>query len=250
MMNPQWLIPALVVALSTPAIAAEKTKLEEHSQTYSVGLGATRLIYQMPSRGAMLSVNNPNDYPVLVQSAVTTEDGSVDSPFTVTPPLFRLDAQQKSSVRVLMTKDIALSDTEKLYWFCATGIPPEADDVWIDGQVVKSDVATLNVRVKMKQCIKLFVRPPALKHGPQDSAGSVTWQWDGNALVGKNATPFYVNLKSLSVGGTEIASPEFIPPQGTQRYTLKTGHTASMPIKWQVINDIGGVSKMYTGQVR
>lgn len=247
MINRQLFITALLFTLHTPAMAAKKTTIEEHNQTYSVGLGLTRLIYQTPSQGVILPINNPNDYPVLVQSTVTTEKKDGETAFVVTPPLFRLDPQQKTNVRVMMVNGDGVTDVEKLYWFCATGIPPKSGDAWSD---TKEDVATINVKVKMKQCIKLLVRPAGLKLGPQQSASLVTWHRDGDMLVGENPTPFYINFKTLSLGNTLIPIPDYISPKGTTRYPLPKGHSASSEVKWQVINDIGGVSQTYTAQAR
>lgn len=188
---------AVAMAFSSASMAAEKneTTIVNKVHSYSVGLGASRIIYTPSSRGATLSVNNPNDYPVLVQSSVIPEQKGGDAPFLITPPLFRLDAHQQSRLKIIMTSNNANKENEPLYWMCATGIPPEQGDVWA-GQVKTKNTAFIDVRIRASQCIKLLVRPEALmKSKPQDVAKLVTWDIRGNDITAKNPTPYYMNVK-------------------------------------------------------
>ncbi|NPE97657.1 Dr fimbrial biogenesis chaperone DraB, partial [Escherichia coli] len=68
------------------------------------------------------------DYPMLVQSEVLSEDQKSPAPFVVTPPLFRLDGQQSSRLRIVRTGGEFPSDRESLQWICVKGIPPKEDD--------------------------------------------------------------------------------------------------------------------------
>lgn len=134
------LVCAMVAGiLSVPATAAENsTKVEQHTRTYSVGLGKTRIIYSPSTSGSVISVSNSNEFPVLVQSSVKSvneKDG--EAPFVVTPPLFRLDPKQQSRLRVVMTQDVKVKDKESLYWLCAMGIPPEQGDAWAEGMMAR-----------------------------------------------------------------------------------------------------------------
>ncbi|EPL4527120.1 fimbria/pilus periplasmic chaperone, partial [Enterobacter asburiae] len=124
---------ALMSALN-PAIAAGNasgdTRLEQKTTTYSVGLSATRLVYTTGSPGISVTINNPDDFPVPAQSEITAADDKGRAPFSVTPPLFRLDGKQQSRVRVIMTGEPAATDRESLNWLCVTAIPPEKGDAW------------------------------------------------------------------------------------------------------------------------
>lgn len=73
------------------------------TNTFRVTLGATRVICPEGAAGAQLSVSNPQSRPMLVQSKVTDEDHKTPSPFLVTPPLFRLEANQQSRLRIIRT---------------------------------------------------------------------------------------------------------------------------------------------------
>ncbi len=46
-------------------------------------------------------ISNPNDFPVLALSEVSPSEGRASTPFSVTPPLFRLDAKQQSRIRII-----------------------------------------------------------------------------------------------------------------------------------------------------
>lgn len=136
--------------------------------------------------GETLTVINDQDYPMLVQSEVLSEDQKSPAPFVVTPPLFRLDGQQSSRLRIVRTGGEFPSDRESLQWICVKGIPPKEDDRWAEGKdgEKKADKVSLNVQLSVSSCIKLFVRPPAVKGQPDDVAGKVEWQRAGNRLKG------------------------------------------------------------------
>ncbi|MEB7884013.1 fimbria/pilus periplasmic chaperone [Serratia fonticola] len=242
----------VAVILSVPATAAENsTKVEQHTRTYSVGLGKTRIIYSPSTSGSVISVSNSNEFPVLVQSSVKSvneKDG--EAPFVVTPPLFRLDPKQQSRLRVVMTQDVKVKDKESLYWLCAMGIPPEQSDVWAEGSAPakSANTASLNISVRMSQCIKLILRPEAVKGQPQDVASAVTWQREGDKLMASNPTPFYMNLRTLSVGGKDVPDANFIPPMSSR--TFEVPHGVSGKVSWTIVNDLGGDSGPYEANAR
>lgn len=250
----QFSLVCVLVAgvLSVPAHAAEKaTKVEQNVRTYSVGLGKSRIIYNPATSGAVISVSNSNEFPVLVQSSVkpvNEKEGA--APFVVTPPLFRLEPKQQSRLRVVMTQDVKMKDRESLYWLCAMGIPPEQGDMWAEGSTSSknSNTASLNVRIRMSQCIKLIVRPEAVKGQPQDVASAVTWRQEGNKLIASNPTPFYMNLKALSIGGIVLPDMDYIPPMDSRSFGVP--HGASGKVSWTIVNDLGGDSGPYEANVR
>lgn len=217
--------------------AGEPVSLKPVIHNWSVGLSTTRVIYDPQSRGEEVTVTNPNDYPVLVQSGVTEEDKKTPAPYLVTPPLFRLDAGQRSRLRVVRTGGPGPSDRETLSWLCVTGIPPERGDAWAGRAAPHGKTAELDINVRMSRCIKLLLRPEGLRGGPEDQAGRVTWSREGNVLKARNPTPFYMNLSSLSVGGKAVPQPGYIPPSGEAHWTLPAN--AAGPVQWRVITDIG-----------
>lgn len=240
-----FLAASLVLGLmSRQAGAVDKPKMETHTQTFSVRLSATRVIYDPSSMGATLTVTNPQDYPILVQSHVLAEDMKGKAPFVVTPPLFRLDGQQQSRLRIVRTGGDFAKDRESIQWLCVKGIPPKADYEWAKDKDGKSaadnKTISLNVQMSINSCIKLFVRPYSVKGHPDDVAASLVWYRQGNQLKATNDSPFYMNLSSLTVGGRVVRGLHYVPPFSSYNFTLPEG--ASGKIAWRIINDYGGES--------
>ncbi|EFB3864073.1 TPA: fimbria/pilus periplasmic chaperone [Escherichia coli] len=241
---------SLTGLLSAGALAAEGDKPEVSAKTFSLHLGATRVVYNPASSGETLTVINDQDYPMLVQSEVLKEDQKAQAPFVVTPPLFRLDGQQSSRLRIVRTGGDFPADRESLQWICVKGIPPKEDDKWAEEKDKdrKADKVSLQVQLSVSSCIKLFVRPAAVKGRSDEAAARVTWQRTGNRLKGDNPTPFYINLSTLTVGGKEVKEREYIAPFSSREYPLPAG--ASGKVQWKVITDYGGTSKPFEAELK
>ncbi|MDF7788611.1 fimbria/pilus periplasmic chaperone [Pantoea stewartii] len=229
----------LAGALLTQCISAAAAGLQPATSpnTFRVTLGATRVIYPEGAPGAQLSVLNPQDRPMLVQSTVTGEDHKTPAPFLVTPPLFRLEANQQSRLRIIRTGGNLPQTRESLYWLCVKALPPSGD---ASGHAAGVSM-TVNVAISM--CDKLIFRPSGLKGSPEDAAGSLTWTPMGKVLRVSNPTPFYMNLKAVSVGGKEVGNLTYVPPQGSVTLPLPAG--AEGAVKWSVVNDLGGESRRF-----
>lgn len=236
---------AIFFCLIMGDVCAEN-KIETHTQPFSVKLGATRIIYNPDSSGATVSVTNPQDYPVLIQSEVYNEDAKTKAPFIVTPPLFRLDGQQQTRLRIVRTGVDVISDRESLRWLCVKGIPPKPDDEWAKDENNKSGVhknVSVNVQIVMSTCIKLLERPSTIKGSPAEVADSISWEKNGSNLRATNPTPFYMNLSLLKVGGVNIKNASFIAPFSSRVFALPDG--ARGDFEWAVITDYGGESRTF-----
>lgn len=220
-------------------------EIEKTSQNFSLKLGATRLIYNMDSNGEVLVVSNPQDYPMLVQSKVYGDDRKSGAPFMVTPPLFRLNGQQDSQLRIVRTGGSFAKDRESLQWLCVKGIPPKQDDAWAvdDGKSSLSNKATLHAMVSVSNCIKLLIRPSGIGKSA-DAVASIKWELKGRNLLGKNSSPFYINLSTVKVGEVDISIMNYIPPFSSQKFELS--ETISGKVQWKAITDYGGETIMYS----
>lgn len=163
-----------------PYVYAKEPNLHTIQHKFSVKVDETRAIYPLSSvKGISLSMMNPQDYPILVQTQVKGEDKRSPAPFVVTPPLFRLDAGMQGRVRVIRTGGNFPQDRESLQWLCLTGVPPKEGDMWDNSHHDKNketqDV-NLDVRLSISTCMKLLIRPEQLKQKPEDVAGELTWQ--------------------------------------------------------------------------
>lgn len=231
------------------AHANEKTPVKTTTKSFAVKLGATRVIYDPDSNGATLAISNPQDYPMLVQSTVKAEDTTSPAPFVVTPPLFRLDGKQQNRLRIVRTGGVMPTDRESLQWLCIKGIPPKNNDAWANDAAGKSlapktNTMSLDVQLSISNCIKLLVRPDAVKGAVTDVGGNLTWRIAGGNLTVKNPTPFYMNFASLQLGRTTVPNAEYVAPFGSKSYPLPKGASAGQ-VQWKIITDYGGESKVY-----
>lgn len=236
------------------AHADEKTPVNANTKSFAVKLGATRVIYDPDSNGATLAITNPQDYPMLVQSTVKAEDNTSPAPFVVTPPLFRLDGKQQNRLRIVRTGGTMPTDRETLQWLCIKGIPPKTDDAWAKDTAGKSLAPkpkgmSLDVQLSISNCIKLLVRPGAVKGSLTDVGGNLTWHVAGGHLTVKNPTPFYMNFASLKLGSTTVPNAEYVAPFGSKSYPLPKGASTGQ-VQWKLITDYGGESKVYQAAVQ
>ncbi|MEY6306133.1 fimbria/pilus periplasmic chaperone, partial [Salmonella enterica subsp. enterica serovar Corvallis] len=159
---------ALFASNSMVSVYAARQQLNSATKSFSVKLGATRVIYHAGTPGATLSVSNPQDYPILVQSSVKAEDKNSPAPFMVMPPLFRLEANQQSQLRIIRTGGDMPTDRETLQWVCIKAVPPENEP-----SDTQAKGATLDLNLSISTCDKLIFRPDAVKGTPEDVAGNL-----------------------------------------------------------------------------
>ncbi|WP_233445503.1 fimbria/pilus periplasmic chaperone [Enterobacter asburiae] len=241
-------VASVVCMVATGAQAAEPQHVKAATQSFSVKLGATRVIYDPDSAGSSLEVTNPQDYPILVQSKVTGDDKKTAANFMVTPPVFRLDGGQQSRLRIVRVGGEYPKDRESLNWLCVTGVPPKADDEWAQGEASKSKSVSLNIQMSISSCIKLLVRPSSVSGGPEKSGSSLTWILKEGKLEVSNPSPFYMSLTEVKVGNEKVTS-DYVPPFGKTLLTApgaKSGETA----QWKVITDYGGTSQAFQANIQ
>ncbi|EPL4527088.1 fimbrial biogenesis chaperone, partial [Enterobacter asburiae] len=107
-----------------------------------------------------------------------------------------------------------------------------------------------DVKVKLRQCIKLFTRPAGLS-GSADTAGSqVTWHRDAKGLRAVNNSPYFINLKSVTFGSKSIDTPEYIAPFSSTTYTVAGGTGPVSELKFVMINDLGGENAPVTARIQ
>lgn len=240
-------------------VYAEEPNLHAIQHKFSVKVGETRAIYPLSSvKGISLSMVNPQDYPILVQTQIKDEDKHSSAPFVVTPPLFRLDAGMQGRVRVIRTGGNFPQDRESLQWLCLTGIPPKEGDMWDNGHhdnKKETQDVNLDVRLSISTCMKLLVRPDQLKQKPEDVAGELIWQRNGKQLQVNNPTPFYISFKSINLGGKNInlssaGENTYVAPLGERSYALPMDMAGSpVEVNWKIINDLGGESQVFKANV-
>ena len=78
------------------------------------------MLYPADQREITLKLSNEGSGPVLVQSWIDDGDPNaapdqVKVPFTLTPPLFRLDSKKGQTLRIIYTQEPLAKDRESLF---------------------------------------------------------------------------------------------------------------------------------------
>jgi P pilus assembly chaperone PapD len=199
-------------------------------------VGGTRIIYDGTKNETSLSINNPDNSPYLIQTWVDGDGplgenkAAAKPPFVVTPPLFRLEANNENMIRIIRTGGNIPTDRESVYWANVKSIPA-------------TKVGDKNVlQISVKTRIKLFYRPEGISAPSEDIYKTISFHRNGNQLQVNNPTPYYVTFYSLKAGSTPVKTlNQMVPPKGTATYSLPA--TTSAQVTWQAINDFGGTTK-------
>lgn len=199
-------------------------------------IGGTRVIFAGNSQESALGLSNPEPARAyLVQSWVEPESGGGKAPFLVTPPLFRLDPGQENILRIVLTRGGLPQDRESLFWLNVKSVPELARN--------ESEANVLHLSVKTR--LKLFYRPAALARGAQEAYKKLAFSRQGSDLVVRNPTPYYQNLKQLSVNDHAIQaeiSRLTLPPFGEMRYPLPVANATQ--VSWRTITDYGNATPL------
>lgn len=200
-----------------------------HTASAGVVIGGTRVIYDTARKDSSFSVSNTGtSEPYLIQSWVENLHDSNKAPFIITPPLFRLDADQENTLRIIHTGGQLPADKESAFWVNVKTISASE----------KSDSNQLQISVKSR--IKVFYRPTGLPGDATEAYKALTFTRQGRQLKVNNPTPYHVSFFHVRVGDKEIQNAGMVAPQKTLSWEIPPD--ASGPVSWQAINDYGGVS--------
>lgn len=246
-MNKKSILNAVITVLvvSSPLLAVADDSVNAVLTKYETILSTSRIIYNQQSEGEILSVKNPQGYPVLIQSVVLDENKSESEDYVVTPPVFRLDANKTNKLDVISATDDKPNDREKLNWLCVKSIPPKNDDAWMSDSDEKNKLRNtrVNLQLSLNNCIKIIYRPDSLKASPAKAAGKVSWKAKGETLRAVNDSPYYINIASVDVDGNSPVKIDYIPPFGTKDFQFKKSISGAKSVHWKYINDYGGKSE-------
>lgn len=213
----------------------------------SVVIGGTRVVFPADQGEVTVRLSNAAAHPALVEAWIDDGDvrstpDTVDTPFLITPPLFRMEANKDQSLRILYVAGAKPlpRDRESLFWLNVLEIPPKPT-----GEA--ADRNTLQFAIRSR--LKLFYRPAGLPGDPLKAPDQLTFKvisdGKGAALDVHNPTPYYITISKLSLGtgGKTIAGAEgMVAPFGNLRLALKgEAHapTAGTPVVFTTINDYG-----------
>ncbi|MCP2006233.1 UNVERIFIED_ORG: P pilus assembly chaperone PapD [Buttiauxella agrestis ATCC 33320] len=196
----------------------------------AISMSGTRLIYNEDSKETPLTIHNTDDGSIfLIRSWIDNTNGKI--PFTITPPLFRIDSGQENSIRVSKADTSTLSKgKETLFWLNVMAIPPQG------GQKGDKLQFTLNNK------IKLIFRPSSLnnKQSVQTAYTKLKFTKRTSSIRIDNPTPYYVNIFQMKIDNVLVKEKGLtIPPLGG----VEIDQTAGSKVTWSAINDFGGITK-------
>ena len=171
-----------------------------------VTITGTRIIFPGAEREATVRTINRGGSPVLVQ--VWVDDGSKNAdintmtvPFTVTPPVYRIDQGKGQSVRLIYNGMKLPDDRESVYWFNLLEIPA------VNEEYQNKDRLELAFRTR----IKIFYRPASLTADSTLNAEKLRWtvtrSGKSAGVLVNNPTPYYFNFGRMQVSAGNSVYP-------------------------------------------
>lgn len=216
------------------------------AQAYEQGLiGAhfkvSRVIYPAASsRGVSVVFYNTGSRDYLIQSYIREQNvqtglpGKPTGDILVLPPLFRLNAGDSNTLRLLRTGGEYPSDRESVFFLTERMVP--------SGQ----SQTTPGARLVQELSIKVFYRPGALpKSGIASAVKTLEPRVSAGRVTLHNPSPFWLTLRTLSVGGRDVPPGTLfpmVPPFGEQSWPLPpgpNGKEGSVAVGWRAIDEQG-----------
>lgn len=206
------------------------------------GINATRVIFNQNEGHASVTFRNTTPKtPYLVQLILTQDaDGARDNtPFSLFPPIFRLEPNSRQQVRI-NGKPVSLPlDRESVFYLNARAIPSTTDTI--------SARSNAQIRVGVANVIKLFYRPSNLPMTSGHALQSLSFTAVGDGIKAINKSPYYISLSSLSFNHQPVTlnigrGNAMIAPFGDYIYPTSVRQGK---VTWGAINDYGATETFH-----
>ncbi|MGF6094068.1 fimbrial biogenesis chaperone [Pseudomonas sp. 18175] len=218
----------------------------------------TRHIY--PERQREITIQLTNDDPLiprLVQAWLERGDRpsgpeSSDVPFSLSPPVFRIDASKGQAMRLVYTREPLPIDRESLFWLNVLEVPP---NIQPDAALEEGEQNYLRFAFRIRT--KVFFRPAGLPGKPEEAPGRLHWSLQrgpqGAQLQVYNPSSYYVtfNEVALAMGARLDAAvlpgeTGMVAPGGSLALSIHHSKAAVIPpdaqVQFKFINDFGAFS--------
>lgn len=158
----------------------------------------TRVIYPAQQQEVTVRLENKGPRPALVQTWLDTGDrqstpATAQTPFTLSPPIFRIEPHQQQALRLRYSGEPLPTDRESLFWLNVLEVPPLSTDAAQQNQI------ELSFRTRLR----VFLRPQALPYPVGDAPAKLQWKLvaheQGFALQASNPTPYHISLASIDL---------------------------------------------------
>lgn len=218
------------------------------SSIAGIAIDTTRIIFSESDNATGKSVgitsSNQSLTPYLVKAQMLRdpygEQG--ETPFVVTPSLFRLEKGSTNQVRIMKKNVVLPQDKESVFYFRTVAMPTSEKGLNtpqnnIDGAV---QVSTGNI-------IKLFYRPNQLGMTQPQAMKSLKFSSVTNGVQVSNPSPYYITLDSVKIANKPVPlsvtkGNNMIAPFSSITYSHVQQQGA---VEWKAINDYGGKDEFH-----
>lgn len=216
---------------------------------------ATRVIYQQEDPNQVLLLANSNAYPIIAQ--IWTDQGERDpesthTPFVITPAVFKMQAQEIKSIKIIYNLDQLDADRESVFWLNLYEVP----------MVERSKLQEDHLNLAMNTQMKIFFRPKSLKEISIDQRSKkLTFQLiaqeNKQQLSIENHSAFHITMLNIKLKSAETTFPvdntdqEMLAPFAKISIDLKQLNISNIQpieIEYTLIDD-QGIKNTYTQKI-
>lgn len=239
-----------MTAWSVRGIAALALAIFLAPASAGVIIGGTRVVYPAKEREVTVKLENKSKEPALVQAWLDKGDAdstpdSVEVPFMMTPPVFRMEPGKGQVLRLAYTQEPLPTDKETLFWLNVLEVPPKPQDA----------DSPNHLQFAFRHRVKVYFRPQGLPYHVAEAPRKLEWKLavtgDGYALEVSNTTPYHVSLASLNLvesagshkgRASDGSGSGTVAPGDVARFALPslTSPPAKAEVEYSAINDYGG----------
>jgi len=204
----------------------------------SVIMTGTRIVFPSNVTEKIVQFKNPDPQPFIVQLQITNEKNQPDNnaPFTLVPPVFRMEPNSGHSVRLITNgTEVLPKDKESIFYLNFTQLPALKASQQNNNQLV----------IAVTSRVKIFYRPAALTGLPTDASQSLKFGLQQGDVVVNNPTGFYITIRKaqLEMGknSATLAESVMIPPKSTVKWHVSKKITTlnGASLKLILVNDYG-----------
>ncbi|HFC8543792.1 fimbrial biogenesis chaperone [Neisseria weaveri] len=219
-----------------------------------VVIHTTRVIFDGSKPVAAVQLENSGEVPSLMKSwleyAAEQPQDKQDKahenkklPFIISPPVARIEAKTRQTLRIRYTGEPLAEDRESLFYLNVLDVPPKPKKEQLTGSGNYMQFA-------ITSRLKFFFRPKGLPYGVDEAYEKVTWHiGSNNTVVVKNPTPYFITYSAVSLMSKDkveqtAKQTDMVAPFSESVFELsKPGNSKADSVEWQLINDFGGIGK-------
>lgn len=217
-----------------------------------IALDTTRVIFTAndnttgTSVGVTSSSQSLTPYLVKIQVINTPFNDKGETPFLVTPSLFRLEPGTTNQIRIMKKNTTLPQDKESIFYLRTVAIPTSEKGL----DKPQNNIGG-TVQVSTGNVIKLFYRPNDLGMNQQQAIKALKFTRSNSGVMVSNPTPYYITLTGLKINQKNVPlslklNNNMIAPFSQYTYNQVPQQGA---VEWKAINDYGGVEVVH-GQVQ